>query len=285
MTDLRLPAHVARVTSVGSAYDEAAERYRDHWGPVIAPTALRLLDRIAPLVDRLTDAQLADVGTGTGILAVTALQRWPTLHATGIDPSSGMRALAHHHADAAGVADRLSLLAGDAQSIPLPDAAVDVAVSSFVLQLVPDRAAALREIRRILRPGGWLAVVTWLDETREFDPLHRFDDLADEWDLPEGEGGYDTEPFASVVSAEQELRDAGFTDVEAEAQTLEHAFTPAGYLALLENWERDDVFDPLDEAERAEVREETMRRWSDLREEAFIWRAAVVSVIAKKAAR
>ena len=273
------------MSSVGDSYDEAAERYRDHWGPVIAPSAVRLLDRVAPLVDRLADAQLADVGTGTGVLAVTALERWPMLHATGIDPSAGMRALAQHRADVARVADRLSLLAGDAQAIPLPDAAVDVAVSSFVLQLVPDRGAALREVRRILRPGGCLAIVTWLDETREFEPLHRFDDLADEWDLPEGEGGYDTEPFSSVASAEQELRDAGFADIEAEAQTLEHTFTPAGYLALLENWERDDVFDPLDEPERAEVREEAIRRWSDLQEDAFVWRAAVVSVTATKAAR
>lgn len=273
------------MSSVSDTYDEAAERYRDYWGPVIAPTAVRLLDRIAPRLDRLTDAVVADIGTGTGLLAVTALQRWPLLRAIGVDPSSGMRALAQQRADAAAVADRLSLVAGDAETIPLPGAVCDVAVSSFVLQLVPDRAAALREMRRILRPEGCLAIVTWLEETRDFEPLRRFDDLADEWDLPEGEGGYDTEPFASVASAIEEVREAGFGDVEAEGETLEHAFTPESYLALLENWERDDVFDPLDEAERTEVREETLQRWSGLPSEAFVWRTSVVSVVARKAAR
>src|SRR3989304_3978142 len=53
-----------------------------------------------------------------------------------------------------------------ADAIPLPEASVDVAVSSFVLQLVPDRLAALREIRRVLRPGGRLAYATWLADDR-----------------------------------------------------------------------------------------------------------------------
>jgi ubiquinone/menaquinone biosynthesis C-methylase UbiE len=86
---------------------------------------------------------------------------------TGIDPSSGMLAIAreripeNHH-------QRISFVEGDAERIPLPDASVDVITSAFALQLVPDRTAALREMRRVLRPGGVLAMVTWTDEAAGF---------------------------------------------------------------------------------------------------------------------
>lgn len=275
------------MSDVSAAYDQAAERYRDHWGPVIARTGLRLLDRVAPLLDTAPDATLVDVGTGTGLLAVAALDRWPALRAVGVDPSSGMLALARNRADAAGatVADRLRLVVGEAQAIPLPDASCDLAVSSFVLQLVPDRAAALREIRRVLRPDAWLAAVTWLDEAADFEPLRIFDDLADDWDLPEDASGHETDPFASVTSAVQELGAAGFSEIDARPDAVEHPLTPATYLGLLGNWERDDVFDPLEPDERQEVRDETLRRWAHLPASAFVWRAPVVSLVARNASR
>ncbi len=106
------------MSDVGAAYDQAAERYRDHWGPVIAATGLRLLDRVAPLLDSRADAELVDVGTGTGLLAVAALDRWPALRAVGVDPSTGMLALARARADAAGLAERLRLVVGGCAGDP-----------------------------------------------------------------------------------------------------------------------------------------------------------------------
>jgi ubiquinone/menaquinone biosynthesis C-methylase UbiE len=270
------------MSEVGESYDRAAERYRDYWGPVIAPTALRLLDRVAPELDGLTDASVVDVGTGIGVLALAALRRWPALRVVAVDPSSGMRALAQRHADAAGVADRLTLVGGEAEAIPLPDASCDLALSSFVLQLVPDRGAALREIHRVLCPDGWLAAMTWLDDESDFSPLQIFDYLADEQELPEDASGYETDPFASVESAAEELKAAGFSAVDARRDLVEHQYTPDTYLALLENWERDDVFGPLEPDERQRVRAETLRRWAALPASAFVWRSPVVSVLARR---
>ena len=53
---------------------------------------------------------------------------------------------------------RLSFVHAPADELPLPDASFDVAVSSFVFQLVPDRSAAFREVYRVLRPGGHVAL-------------------------------------------------------------------------------------------------------------------------------
>jgi len=61
---------------------------------------------------------------------------------------------------------------------------VDAVVSSFVLQLVPERPPVYREIRRVLRPGGRLAFVTWCVEESPFAPSEAFEDVLDELKIP-----------------------------------------------------------------------------------------------------
>lgn len=273
--------------SIAESYDRAATRYRDWWGPVIAATAVRLLDRLGGLLDGQPGGQLADVGTGTGVVALAALKRWPQLRVVGIDPSAGMRAVAAEHAAAAGpqAQARLTLVAGDAAAIPLPDASCDAAVSSFVLQLVPNRAAALGEMLRILRPDAQLAAVTWVGPAEPFEPLDAFDDAADALALPDAASAYEPQPFDSVRDAIRELRAAGFVEVEGRGETVERQFAPDEYLSLLEQWERDDVFEPLDERERDDLRSETRRRWRELPPDAFHWRGPVVSLLGRRASR
>ena len=60
------------------------------WAPVLRVAAERVLDDLAPHLDGRGGAQLLDVGTGTGTLAIAALERWPGIRVTGIDPSGGM---------------------------------------------------------------------------------------------------------------------------------------------------------------------------------------------------
>ena len=50
----------------------------------------------------------------------------------------------------------VTVVEGDAEAIPLPDASVDVVTTNGVLNLVPDKGRAMREIARVLRPDGWL---------------------------------------------------------------------------------------------------------------------------------
>jgi SAM-dependent methyltransferase len=98
-----------------------------------------------------------DVGSGTGALTEAVLVGCAPLEVVGVEPSEPFRQFAADQ-----VPDpRASFRAGDAQAIPLADAAVDAVVSGLVLNFVPERPAALREMRRVARAGGTVAAYVW----------------------------------------------------------------------------------------------------------------------------
>jgi arsenite methyltransferase len=103
-----------------------------------------------------TGDHVLDVGSGSGTDALIAAR---VVGARGkvyaLDMTESMRAKLSANASQAGLAN-LSVLAGEAEQIPLPTASVDVVTSNGVLNLVPDKRRALAEIFRVLRPGGWL---------------------------------------------------------------------------------------------------------------------------------
>jgi arsenite methyltransferase len=95
-----------------------------------------------------------DIGSGSGTdLLVAALTAGPRGHVVGLDMTPSMRRKAEANARSMGL-DTVELLDGNAEEIPLPDASVDVVTSNGVINLVPNKAAAAREIARVLRPGG-----------------------------------------------------------------------------------------------------------------------------------
>lgn len=95
-----------------------------------------------------------DIGSGSGTDALIAARLvGATGHVIGLDMTAAMRDKLMANASTMG-ADRVRVLDGNAESIPLPDESVDVVTSNGVLNLVPEKAAAVREIHRVLRPGG-----------------------------------------------------------------------------------------------------------------------------------
>jgi len=267
-----------------ASYDRYAEAYRDWWAPVIAPSAVRLLDRLDGLVPPDRPMTVVDIGAGTGTLALAALERWPNVRAVGVDPARRMLDVAMEAARRSGRHDRLSVEVGDAASLPLPDASVDGAMSSFVIQLTPNRAAAVREAFRVLRPGGFFACLAWRAEEDPFEPEAAFDLALDELDIeppPFGDGN-GTRPYASPASAAAELHRAGFRSVRAREEWLEHRYTPRSYLDVLEHWIEDLTFESLDEPMRRRLRAEVLRRLERLDPDALVWRRPLVSVIGRK---
>ncbi len=265
-------------------FDEFAEAYRDWWGPIIAPAALQVLDDVDVPPGDSAPLDLLDLGTGTGVLAVAALERWPGVRVIGIDPSSHMLELAVEAARqrSPALVPRLRTVVASADRMPLADGSVDVATSSFVIQLVPNRARALREVLRVLRPGGRFACLTWQEDDLRFAPDEAFSDALDELQIIPPADDRDVHPYNSASAAAAEFRRAGFREVHARNVWLEHRFTPESYLDLLEHWIDREVFTGLDPATRDQLRAVALRMMSELRADAFLWRRPLVRVVGRR---
>jgi ubiquinone/menaquinone biosynthesis C-methylase UbiE len=151
------------MTAQEARYDRIAAGYSEWWSPIHRPATLRLLDVADDAGGRAAD--VLDVGCGTGAMVQAAAERWPAAHVTGLDVSEGMLALARDGLGALpqDVAGRIRWVRAAADALPFVDASFDVVLTAFMLQLVPSRFRALREARRVLRPGALLAYVTWLE--------------------------------------------------------------------------------------------------------------------------
>jgi SAM-dependent methyltransferase len=98
-----------------------------------------------------------DLGCGAGTdLLIAAQMVGPEGHVIGVDMTPGMLKLAMASAREMGVADRVELHESLIESLPLPDAEVDVVISNGVIDLIPDKDAVFAEIDRVLKPGGRL---------------------------------------------------------------------------------------------------------------------------------
>jgi demethylmenaquinone methyltransferase / 2-methoxy-6-polyprenyl-1,4-benzoquinol methylase len=96
-----------------------------------------------------------DVGTGTGDLAFDLLKAsHPSARVTGVDLSEAMLALARKRAARFGFGTRYETSRADGQHLPQADASLDRVVASFAVRNFGDLATGLREMRRVLRPGG-----------------------------------------------------------------------------------------------------------------------------------
>src|SRR4051794_6221425 len=102
---------------------------------------------------------VVDIGCGPGLLAAEmAADVGPDGSILAVDPSEDMLTLAATAERAAGSAP-ISFAAGDACALPAQDGSADAAVATQVYEYVADMAGALREARRVLRPGGRLLVL------------------------------------------------------------------------------------------------------------------------------
>ena len=272
------------MTDQATRYDKIARGYARWWAPVLKPTAVTVLDRIADAVDG-GGTRILDLGTGTATLAIAAIRRWPSVRVTGIDASRGMADAARAEADQAlGPKDRrrFEVRVAFAHELPFDAGDFDAAMSSFMLQLVPSRSAVLRDIGRVLCPGAAFGHITWMVGGRTFRPDVEFDAALDALGFDEREPEGRRGDYASVAAAAAELRRAGFRGVSADERELVHRFEPREYEKFLEEFDEEDLFSSLGRVERGRLRSDLRRRLSRLPADAFDLRLPVVTASGRR---
>jgi SAM-dependent methyltransferase len=134
--------------------------YEAVFEPLTDAFAAHALDRHA----QRPGARLVDVGAGSGGVALLAAARGADVLA--VDASERMVARIRARAAERSGAGRVRAETMDGTALALPDAGFDAAISVFGVILFPDAGLGMREIARVLKPGGRVAVVTWTEPER-----------------------------------------------------------------------------------------------------------------------
>jgi ubiquinone/menaquinone biosynthesis C-methylase UbiE len=140
---------------VVAEYARAAEHYDEKWAFYVEATTRETLRRL-PMT---SGARVLDVGCGTGELMRRLRAKYPHAVLAGLDPVAEMLAVAR---------DKLSgdedLRTGYADALPWGAGAFDVVVSCNMFHYISHPVEALREMGRVLRPGGSLVLTDWCDD-------------------------------------------------------------------------------------------------------------------------
>jgi demethylmenaquinone methyltransferase / 2-methoxy-6-polyprenyl-1,4-benzoquinol methylase len=120
-------------------------------------------------------ARVLDLATGTADLAIMIARQHPHVSLVGVDPSAKMLEVGQKKLDAEQLAERIELQVGDAQKLNFPDRSFDGVSIAFGIRNVPDRLQGLREMARVTKAGGRIAILE-LSEPRGglLGPLARF---------------------------------------------------------------------------------------------------------------
>ena len=185
--------------------------------PLFRPFAEQLLARVTPH----RGDTLIDIACGTGIVARVARERLgPEARIVGVDVAPPMLAVART------VDPTIDWREGNAMSLPASASEQFTILTCHQgLQFLPDKPAAIREMRRVLAPGGRLAVATWL-------PLQDLPDMLALNAVAERHLGPITDSrhsFGDAHALKRLLADGGFSDVTVETATHDVLF-PDGVL-------------------------------------------------------
>ncbi|MGD0707773.1 MAG: class I SAM-dependent methyltransferase [Anaerolineaceae bacterium] len=142
MTTDRNSDNVQQFEQWSSSYDHTLLQY------FIGYIHRAVLDVASEVKNGRAPESILDVGCGTGRLLRRAGARWPAAKLLGVDPAEGMATIARQLTPGA------TFFVGGAESLALPDGTVDVALSTISFHHWNDQVAGVREVARVLRPGG-----------------------------------------------------------------------------------------------------------------------------------
>jgi ubiquinone/menaquinone biosynthesis C-methylase UbiE len=230
--------------------DESMARNLAHQAEAIWPQEAPLFDRYG--MDG--ECFILDVGCGTGEITRRLAARYPRARLLGLDILEGNLRLARR--DCAALGERVRFEAGDAFALVQADASVDLLVCRHMSQAVPQFPRVLAEFRRVLKPGGWLHLLS-----EDYGMLHM-----------RGNGDRDPDRFWNEVVVNSFfksigcdgrvgrhsptlLAEAGFESIAMDYLTVDTLRVPrATFAGILEAW-KDGYSPSLAEASGRSVDE------------------------------
>ncbi len=185
---------------------EAYERY------MVPIHCMALAEDLIERVKLRPREHVLDVACGTGIVSRYAALRVGTFgHVTGVELNPAMLEIARH---AAAYFDQIEFLEGSALELPVPDAHFDVVLCQQSIMFFPDRARAVREMHRALKPGGRVGLNVF--RTPEFVPSFAYLIQALEKHAGSAAADFMRAPFVmeSVAQMRSLFEQAGFRDID-----------------------------------------------------------------------
>ena len=230
----------------------------DRWLPYIQPVAEALLS----LADISEGDEILDVAAGTGEPSLTIARRFGSkVHITAVDGAEAMVAVAEAKRRREGLSSA-TFRQMKAEALAFPADRFDRVISRFGVMLFDDPLRGLQEMRRVLKPGGKMAIAVWSE-------FHRIESLSLIWELimkrlPAGE----RPPLPKMAELgppgklDALLRNAGFRQFEIKPFSLFYTFDNfETYWAI--NTESGTLREPLDRfgpAEQEEIKKEASNR-------------------------
>jgi demethylmenaquinone methyltransferase / 2-methoxy-6-polyprenyl-1,4-benzoquinol methylase len=180
------------------------------------------------MVSRVPDsaARVLDVATGTGAVAIELVRAAPGRSVVGIDQSAEMLAVARERSRGLPI----ELVHGRAESLPFADGEFDALTFTYLLRYVDDPLATMRELARVVRPGGAVAMLEFDVPRGLWRPLWELyvrvglplagAVVSPGWRAVGGFLGPSIRDFHARVSLDQLWRDAGLRDVRSRRMSL-----------------------------------------------------------------
>ncbi|HET6372406.1 MAG TPA: methyltransferase domain-containing protein, partial [Candidatus Polarisedimenticolia bacterium] len=196
------PDNMPRRVTVADRYSADAEVYEKTWAPVLRPRGKELLECLPLALAR----RVLDAGSGVGALLGDIQEAAPSADVFAVDCSIGMLVRAP---------ERFPRVIMDVLRLGFAPATFDVVVLAFMLFHLEEPQQALREVRRVLRPGGTVGTITW-DGEPAFPAELAFEEELDAAGAVEEDRGFTRhEPLGTPARMREQLLEAGYAGVHA----------------------------------------------------------------------